>query len=140
MKVKELMCTSVSWARPETSITQIAKQMRQDNVGAIPVCSDRGEPLGIVTDRDIVLRCVSTEEYPRKAKDVMTSHLVYAHPDMNIHEASLLFARYQVRRLPVVEAGRIVGIISLGDLAQKPFYVDEAGDALSGISKPSRLN
>ncbi len=140
MKVKDLMCTSVTWVRPNTTVTQIARQMKQENVGAVPVCSDRGEPLGIVTDRDIVLRVLPEGSAEKTAQDVMTRNLIYAHPEMNIHEAALLFARYQVRRLPVVEAGRMVGILSLGDLAKKTLYIDEAGDALCAISKPSRLN
>lgn len=140
MRVKDLMSTSVTCVRPETSIIQVAKQMKQENVGAIPVCSDRGEVLGIITDRDIVIRSVSAEGEKKVSKDIMTANLVYANPNMDIHQASLLFAKYQVRRLPVVENSKIVGMLSMADIARKTIYIDEAGDALSAISKPSTMS
>ncbi len=139
MKVRDLMSTSVSCVRPETSLTQVAKQMKQQNVGAIPVCNDKGEPLGIVTDRDIVLRSLSQGGEPRTAGEIMTKNLVFATPDMNTHDAALLFAGHQVRRLPVVENRKLVGMLSMADLARKSIYIDEAGDALNAISKPSTI-
>lgn len=139
MRVKELMATSVTCVRPETSIVQIAKQMKQENIGAIPVCNDRGEALGIVTDRDIVLRSMSDEDSPKTAKEVMSTHLVFATPNMDTHEASLLLAKHQVRRLPVLENNKIVGMLSIGDIARKTIYIDEAGDALSAISKQGTM-
>lgn len=140
MKIRELMTTAVTWARPGTSLTQLAALMKQENIGCIPVCSDRGELLGVVTDRDIVVRGLSPDGRALSAQDIMTKRPVSVHPDMDTHQAALLFARQQVRRLPVVESGKLVGILSLGDLAKKTFYIDEAGDALSAISKPSTLS
>lgn len=140
MRVKDLMTTSVTCVRPETSIMQVAKQMKQENVGSIPVCNDRGEALGIITDRDIVIRSVSNENGPKTAKDVMTTNLIFANPNMDTHQAALLFAKYQIRRLPVVENNKIVGMLAMADIARKSIYVDEAGDALSAISKPSTMN
>ena len=64
----------------------------------------------------------------------MTNDPVTVSPDMSIHDAALLFSSHQIRRLPVVEASKIVGILSLGDIASKPVFIDEAGDALSAIS------
>lgn len=140
MKVRELMTTAVTWARPNTSVKQIAKLMKQENIGAVPVCTDRGELLGIVTDRDIVIRSLSEESGKAEAQEIMTKNPINVHPDMNTHQAALLFARYQVRRLPVVESGKLIGMLTLADLARKTLYIDEAGDALSAISKPSTLN
>lgn len=140
MRVKNLMSTSVTCVRPETSIEQVAKQMKQENIGSIPVCNDRGEALGIITDRDIVIRAVSNGGGPKTAQDIMTKHLVFAEPNMDTHEASLLMAKYQVRRLPVVENNKLVGMLAMADIARKPIYVDEAGDALSAISKQSTMN
>lgn len=140
MKVKDLMSTSILCVRPETSITQVAKQMRQADVGAIPVCDDRSQVLGIITDRDIVIRSLSTDDNPKTAQEIMTKNLVFAEPNMNTHEAALLMAKNQVRRLPVIENNRLVGLLSMADLARKSIYVDEAGDALSAISKPGTLN
>jgi len=140
MRVKDLMATSVTCVRPETSIQQVAKQMKQENIGSVPVCNDRGEALGIVTDRDIVIRSVSEENGPKTAKDIMTTNLVFANPNMDTHEAALLFAKYQVRRLPVVVNNKIVGMLAMADIARKQIYVDEAGDALSAISKQSTIS
>lgn len=140
MRVKELMTTSVTCVKPDTSIEQVAKQMKQKNVGSIPVCDDRGQVLGIITDRDIVVRSVSNDNRPKIAKEIMTKNLVVADPNMDTHQAALLMAKYQVRRLPVVENNQIVGMLAMADIARKPIYVDEAGDALSAISKQSTLN
>ena len=140
MRVKDLMTTSITCVRPETSILQVAKQMKQENIGAIPVCNDRGEALGIITDRDIVIRSVSDENGSKTAKDIMTTNLIFANPNMDTHEAAFLLAKYQVRRLPVVENNKIVGMLAMADIARKSVYVDEAGDALSAISKQSTIN
>lgn len=140
MRVKELMTTSVTCVRPETSIYQVAKQMKQENIGSVPVCNDKGEALGIITDRDIVIRSVSSNNTEQTARDIMTKNLVLADPNMDTHEAALLFARYQVRRLPVVENNKIIGMLAMADIARKPIYVDEAGDALCAISKQSTIS
>jgi CBS domain-containing protein len=140
MKVKDLMTNSIVCVRPETSISQIAKQMRQADVGSIPVCDDRGQVMGIVTDRDIVVRAVSADENYKTAQDIMTKEPISVHPNMNMHEATLLMAKHQVRRLPVVENNRLLGMLSMADVARKNIYVDEAGDALSAISKPGTLS
>lgn len=140
MRVKELMTTSVTCVKPDTSIEQVAKQMKQENVGSIPVCDDRGEVLGIITDRDIVIRSVSNDNRPKIAKEIMTKNLVVAEPNMDTHQAALLMAKYQVRRLPVIENNQIIGMLAMADIARKPIYVDEAGDALSAISKQSTLS
>ncbi len=140
MKVKDLMTNEVSTVTADAPLNQVAKQMRDYNVGSIPVCDSSGRALGMVTDRDIVLRSVSLENVQQSsAQNVMTSNLVYATPDMDVHEAANLMAKNQIRRLPVVDNGKITGILSIGDLATVNIYVNEAGDALSEISKPSRL-
>lgn len=138
MKVKELMTTDVSVAQPNAPINQIAKQMKDLNVGSIPICDNNQQALGIVTDRDIALRAVATGNMQASAQDAMSKGLIYATPDMDAHEAANLMAKNQIRRLPVVENGRIEGILSIGDLATVNIYVNEAGDALSDISKPSQ--
>lgn len=140
MKVRDLMTHSVSCVRPETSLAQVARQMRQEDVGAIPVCDDRGQILGIVTDRDIVIRSVSNGGMPSTAKDIMSRDIISIAPSSNTHEAALLMAKNQVRRLPVVEGGRLVGVLAISDIARKNLYVDEAGDALSAISRTAPMN
>ncbi len=146
MKVKDLMSTNITCARENTPVLQIAAHMKKDNVGSIPVCDDAGHLKGIVTDRDIVLRVMansnavgtgSGKSYnvsDMTSKDIMTTEPVTVSPDTDIHHAALMFSSYQIRRLPVVETSKLVGMLSLGDIATKPVYIDEAGDALSAIS------
>ena len=137
MQVKDLMSTDVYYANPDSSLSQIAATMKQLDVGSIPVCDQSNHTLGIVTDRDIVLRGVAGGNINMSAQDIMTNNLVYATPDMHAHEAADLMSQNQVRRLPVVDNGQLVGMVSIGDLATTDIYENEAGDALSDISEPS---
>ena len=135
MKVKDLMSTNITCVSENTPISQIASHMRKDNVGSLPVCDDAGHLKGIVTDRDLVLRVLAEKQIDgMTSRDIMTNDPVTVSPDMSIHNAALLFSSHQIRRLPVVEASKIVGIRSLGDIATNPVFIDEAGDALSAIS------
>lgn len=149
MKVKDIMSTNISCVREDTPIAYAALHMKSENIGSIPVCDNTGRLKGIVTDRDIVVRLFSMEGLSKKQEastsqpillshiltgDIMTSSPVTVTPDMDIHDAALLFSAYKIRRLPVVEASRLIGMLSLGDIASKPIYIDEAGDALSAIS------
>lgn len=148
MKVKELMSTNITCVSESTPADQIALQMRKNDVGCMPVCDDTGRIKGIVTDRDLVIRClakaVAAGENDKRAGspgntmltagEIMSLDPVTVSPDQNIHDAALLFSAHKIRRLPVTEASRIVGMLSLGDVAVKPVYIDEAGDALSSIS------
>lgn len=138
MKVKELMTTNITCVSENTSAEQVAGHMRRNDVGCIPVCDDAGHIKGIVTDRDLVLRVMakstSNSDDAPTAGSIMTTDPITVSPDQNIHDAALLFSAHKIRRLPVTEASRIVGMLSLGDIAVKPVYIDEAGDALSAIS------
>ena len=136
MKVKDLMSTNITCVKEDTLIKNVAVHMRKNNIGCIPVCDDAGHVKGIVTDRDLVLRVMTGKcnAVPVTASDIMTKNPVTASPEQNIHDAALLFSAHKIRRLPVTEASRLVGILSLGDIAAKPVYIDEAGDALSAIS------
>lgn len=139
MKVKDLMSTDISCAKGNTSVYQLASQMSKENIGSIPICSDQGYIKGIVTDRDLVLRILSKQKNRASAalltaSDIMTSEPVTVSPNMNTHDAALLFSANQIRRLPVTENNKLVGMLSLGDLASKPVCVDEAGDVLSAVS------
>lgn len=139
MKVRDLMTQRVKAASQQTPIKDVAKTMKELNVGAIPICDDQNRPVGIVTDRDLVVRGIVEGFDPNsKVEQVMSSHVVYATPDMDIHEAARLMGQYQIRRLPVVDNGKMVGMISLGDMAVEGIHEDEAGEALGDISNPSR--
>lgn len=137
MMVKDFMSTNISCVTENTPVALIAQQMRRENVGSLPVCSQQGQLRGIVTDRDLVLRALTKEVTALSsltAKDIMTLSPVSVSPDMNSHDAALLFSTYGIRRLPVTENEKLVGMLSLGDLASRPVSIDEAGDALSAIS------
>ncbi|KXZ39283.1 CBS domain-containing protein [Alkalithermobacter thermoalcaliphilus JW-YL-7 = DSM 7308] len=136
MKVKDVMTTDVSYLSSSSSIFEAANIMRQLNVGAVPICDEANSPVGVVTDRDIVLRSVANNVHKNEnVGSIMSSNIVTVSPDTDVHEAARLMAKHQIRRLPVVENGKLVGIVSLGDLAVEKIHVDEAGNALSDISK-----
>ena len=138
MKIRDLMTTDVTTVNPNTPINEIALQMKSLDIGSIPVCEQGNKAVGIVTDRDIVIRSLSQGKMQANAQDVMTSALIFDTPDMHAHEAAEMMAKHQIRRLPVVENGKLVGIVSIGDLATVNMYTNEAGDALSDISKPTK--
>lgn len=137
MKLKDVMTRKVCTSTPDSSIREVAEQMKKLNVGAIPVL-EGDRPIGIITDRDIVLRTISENKDPfnTKASEIMSQDLVFGTPDMDADDAAALMSRYQIRRLPVVDNNRLIGIVALGDLAATPYLVDEAGDTLSDISHP----
>lgn len=138
MKVREIMTTNVTTARENSTLREVADQMKSLNVGCIPVCDSSNRPIGIVTDRDIVLRSVASgSNADEQVRNVMSSSVISVSPDTDVHEAARIMAENQIRRLPVVENGKLVGILAIGDLAVRNIYVNEAGDALSSISQPS---
>jgi CBS domain-containing protein len=132
------MTSHVRCCAPDTPLTDVARIMAETNCGAVPVCAGKGVT-GMITDRDIVLRAVTRAADMREmtAQRCMTQPVITASPEMDVHEASALMGSKQIRRLPVVENGELVGIVALGDLATVRIHVDEAGQALSRISKPS---
>ncbi len=140
MKVRDVMTTNVATVAPEKTVSDTARVMQAHNVGAVPVCQQNGIVVGIVTDRDIVVRCIANNGDPKttQVKDVMTQEVITASPDLDTEEAARTMAQYKIRRLPVVENGTLVGVISIGDLATRHLLQDEAGEALSEISEPSK--
>lgn len=136
MKVREVMTSSVDWVTPDTSIVKVAQLMKKDDVGSIPICKGN-ELVGIITDRDIVLKVVAAggDSNSTLAKDVMSTNIKSVTSNQDVHEAADLMSKYQIRRLPVVEQGKLLGIVAIGDLAIEKIHINEAGDALSSISK-----
>lgn len=137
MTVKELMTTSVCFLKPDASISDAAALMKKNNIGIVPICDNRGCLLGLVTDRDILMR-VSTADAASieltKISDIMTTNLVTISPEMNVHDAACLFSKKKVHRLPVLENGRLVGMLSLTDLAKKKIFLAEVGDIMGAIA------
>lgn len=140
MLVKEVMTPHVVSIAPEESAALAARLLARHGLGALPVCSAEGILRGMVTDRDIVVRCVAAGDDPERTRvaEIMTRRVLAAEPDRSVDEAARLMAREQVRRLPVQEHGRLVGMVSLGDVAVRPDYTMEAGEVLQEISQNIR--
>ena len=136
MKLREIMTDSVVRINPDESVAVAARTLARHNIGALPVCGGDGRLCGLVTDRDIVTRCVAAGRLPASTpvRDVMTTNVISAQPDMDTGAAAHLMGRQQIRRLPVVENGRLCGMVSLGDLANREETAYDATDALTEIS------
>lgn len=139
LKVKDIMTKSVAYINPEASVTEAAQLMQKHNVGSIPVC-DKNGVIGLVTDRDIVVRNVAhgTDPHSTPVKNVMTSQVTTVSPEMDAEQVSGIMSKNQIRRIPVVDNNMLVGIVALGDLATDKRFDTEASGALSDISKPAR--
>jgi CBS domain-containing protein len=137
MKVHDIMTSTVKVARPNESIRCAARAMRSMNVGSLPVCD--GERLvGMVTDRDITIRAVADGADPEAAlvKDNMSPEIVYCFEDQEASEAERIMQERQVRRLPVLDRNkRLVGILSLGDLATRTHDSRTVGETLERVSE-----
>ena len=137
MQVRDLMNPSVVSITPGESAALAARLLSRHNLGSLPVCGEDGGLRGVVTDRDIVLRCVAAEEDPAQTpvREIMTRRPASIGPEAACRSAAQLMAKNQVRRLPVVEGEKLVGMVSLGDLAKCHSYDMEAAEALSEISE-----
>lgn len=135
MKIRDVMTQNVIRIDPEESVAVAARTLAHFNIGILPVCAGNGKLCGLVTDRDLVTRCMASGRSPEATpvRDVMTSGVVSAPPDMDAAGAARLMGRQQIRRLPVVENGRLCGMVSLGDLANQDEIAYDAGDALAEI-------
>ena len=135
MNIRDVMTPNPRTVTPDDSIQNAARIMRDEDTGAVPVV-DNGRPVGIVTDRDIVIRAVADGgQLNRPVREIVTGAVVCATPDMSTREAAQLMSEHQVRRLPVVESERLVGIVSIGDLAVKEGKDSRTGDTLQSISE-----
>lgn len=140
MLVSELMNSSVVSISPDEPATLAARLLYRHNIGSLPVVTSDGRLRGIITDRDIVLRCVAAENDPSTTpvREIMSRSLITVTPGDDVREVTKCMAVGQVRRLPVVEDGKIVGMLSLGDMAKTHQYDMEASKALSEISSNVR--
>lgn len=134
MKIKEIMTTDVRTITAKDSISEAANIMKQLDVGAVPVI-DNDILVGIVTDRDLVLRGLAEGKNSNESvSSIMTKDITTVNPDMDVHKVADLMASKQIRRLPIVENNRLVGIVSIGDMAVEDIFENEAGEALHTIS------
>lgn len=135
MNIRDVMTPNPRTVSPSDSIQNAACIMRDLDTGAVPIV-ENGRAVGMLTDRDIVVRAVADGgSSNRTAGDIATQTVVSAAPDMSTREAAQLMSDHQIRRLPVVENERLVGIVSIGDLAVKEGKDSRTGDTLQAISE-----
>lgn len=134
-KIRDIMTDEIECCTLLDNVFEVAVKMRELNVGAIPIV-DQDKLVGMITDRDIVIRGVA-EKHPgsTKVEAIMSNDLITVTPDTTNKEAAKLMAEHQIRRLPVVDDGKLIGIVSLGDFAINELTDDQAKEALSEISE-----
>lgn len=137
MQVREVMNPGAVTVEPDSPASLAARLLSRNNIGALPVKEEDGTLVGVVTDRDIVLRCVAARSNPERTpvRDIMSGSPAVISPEADCRSAAKLMARQQVRRLPVVDRGRLVGMLSLGDLARCGLFDMEAAQTLCDISE-----
>ena len=119
MKIKECMCNSICYCKPDSTIGEVAKTMNKNHIGCMPVCDNTNNLVGIITDRDIVLRAVANnKDNNTTVSEIMTTDTISCESESEIADASKLMKNEQIRRIPVTENGKLVGILTLGDLAK----------------------
>lgn len=137
MKVREVMHPGVHWVEPGTSILEIAKVMRDQDIGAVPV-GENDRLVGMVTDRDIVCRGIAKgfDCSTMTARDVMTTGIIYCRENEELDDAVRIMEQHEVRRLPVInDEKRLVGILSLGDISHAaPRQL--SGEVLQSVAAP----
>ncbi len=138
MQIREVMTLMVRTVAPETTLPEIARIMRDEDIGSVPVAED-DRLIGMVTDRDVVVRgLVDGSAEGKCARDVMSAQVLYCRQDQEVDEVLENMGQQQVRRLPVVNSGkRLVGMVSLGDLSGTATESSKAGEALKEISQPN---
>ena len=136
-QVRDVMTPSVRTASPGQSLAEAAEVMKAEDVGSVPVVEE-GRLVGILTDRDIVIGAVAERRDPQTVKvdEVASRELVTVEPDQDLDEALALMARHRVRRLPVVEEGRLVGMLAQADVALEA-KEKKVGETVEEISQPT---
>lgn len=140
MKVNDIMTRDPKTAQLDSTLEEIAALMKDEDVGAIPIVDDDNELVGIVTDRDIVVRCVAEgkEASDTTVEDILSEDLTTVEPDADVQHAARLMAEKQIRRLPVVRDRELIGMVSIGDISVKHEDDEAAGETLQQISKGVR--
>jgi CBS domain-containing protein len=141
MQLFDVMTEGAECIKPSDNIQHAAERMRDMDVGSLPVCDDHERLAGMITDRDITIRCTAEGRDPATTavSDVMTPEILYCFVDDEIHEAAAIMEEHQIRRLPVLNRDkRLVGIVTLGDLAVRCDDYAMNAEALREISEPAR--
>ena len=135
MKVKDIMTKQVIGVRDFETVAVAARTLEQYNIGALPVFGPGGSVCGVITDRDMVTRCLAANREPNKTTvgQIMTNRLTTVTPDTDVATAAYIMGKHQIRRLPVLDEGRLFGMVSLKDLAVRQEIAIDAVDALADI-------
>ena len=136
MEVRDIITRPAIAVGQDEPVTAAVRLLRRYNVGALPVCDAAGRLRGMVTDRDIVLRCLGGENDPARTRvgEIMSRGIVTAAPGDSLAQAARTMAEDRVRRLPVTENGRLVGMVTLCDLARREDCRREWAQAMQSIS------
>ena len=140
LKAKDLMSKVLKFVMPNESIETISQIMKDCDLGIVPVLDEEHNLLGVVTDRDIVIRNIAKKatgnnKKEMTAEDIMTRNVVTASPDDNIYDISKIMALKKIRRIPIVTNNKLVGIVSIADIAVTRKFDSEIAEAISEISK-----
>lgn len=137
MEVKDIMTQPAISIGPEETAEVAARTLTHYNIGFLPVCGEDGKLCGLVTDRDLVTRCMASGRTPAqtKVREVMSARITSVSPDTKVSAAAQLMGSQQIRRLPVVDKGKVRGVLSLGDLAKQQEMAEKATNTLSEISQ-----
>lgn len=139
MQVKEAMTSGVECINPDATLREAAEKMQSLDIGPLPVC-ENDRLVGMITDRDITVRATAAGADPavEQVRDVMTPEVVYCFDDQDVNEAARLMRDKQIRRLVVLNRNkRLVGIVSLGDLAVETGDDELSGKTLEAVSEPA---
>ena len=138
MKVKECMSLDICFCKPSDKVIVAAKKMNENHVGSIPVCDENKNVVGIITDRDITLRCVATgkDANMTPTSEIMTTSVCCCKSDTDIQDATKLMSDMQIRRIPVLEKDKLVGMLTIGDLANdRSVSAKEVSDTVENICR-----
>ena len=139
MTIRDVMTTEVKLVHPDTKIAEAASVMRDFDIGSLPVV-DEGEPMGMLTDRDIAIRVVAEGKDPKEVsvREALSEGLTYAYDDQSLEEAAKLMKEKQLRRLAIFDRDKnLVGVVSMGDVAVKG-DTQMAGKVTEEVSKPEK--
>lgn len=136
MKVQQIMTDRLVTVGQMEPVTAAARLMKRHNLGALPVCDDTGRLRGVLTDRDIVTRCVAADMDPgdTKIREIMSRGITTCRAEDDAGDLIRLMGEGQIRRVPVTDGDKVVGMVSLADLARNGDTCMEAAEALSEIS------
>ena len=138
MKIREVMSSPVIRIQKDETVEVAARALAHYNIGALPVCGSDGRLCGLVTDRDLVTRCIAAGKNPGQTTvaQVMSGSVVGVRPDLQTDEAAKIMGTRQIRRLPVLENGKLCGMLSLADLTQTPSDTAETLGKISSNIRP----